>query len=76
MRTNIVLDDDLVAEAMKLSGAKTKRATIELALRQLVESGRRREAQRRLLELRGREDLIDPDYDLIAVRRDATREFD
>ena len=32
MRTNIVLDDDLLAEAMKYSAARTKRAVVREAL--------------------------------------------
>ncbi|TIY01184.1 MAG: type II toxin-antitoxin system VapB family antitoxin, partial [Mesorhizobium sp.] len=36
MRTNIELDDELIAEAMAASGLKTKKATIEAALRTLV----------------------------------------
>ena len=36
MRTNIVLDDDLVRRAQKLTGIKTKRAVVEEALRQLI----------------------------------------
>ncbi len=60
MRTNIVLDDELVAEAMKLTGAKTKREVVDQALRSLVQKYRQRE----LLELAGRGDeLLDPDYD-------------
>lgn len=35
-RTNIDLDDDLVAEAMRRYGLRTKRAAVELALRRLV----------------------------------------
>ena len=50
MRTTIVLDEDLVAEAQRLTGFRTKRALIDHALRELV----RRREQRRLLELRGR----------------------
>ena len=34
MRTNIVIDDQLVADAMKLSGVKTKREVVELAFTQ------------------------------------------
>ncbi len=71
MRTNIVLDDELVAEAMKCSGARTKREVVEIALRELVQ----RHAQRRILDLVG-EDLIDPDYDVTRVRRDMARESD
>jgi Arc/MetJ family transcription regulator len=36
MRTNIVLNDELVREAMRVSKAKTKRALIEEALSTLV----------------------------------------
>jgi Arc/MetJ family transcription regulator len=36
MRTNIVIDDKLLAEAMKLSGARTKREVVEDSLRLLV----------------------------------------
>lgn len=37
MRTNIVLDDDLVREAMRYSDAPSKRALVEEALRNFVE---------------------------------------
>jgi Arc/MetJ family transcription regulator len=36
MRTNIEIDDGLVAEAMRRYGLRTKRAAVELALRNLV----------------------------------------
>lgn len=36
MRTNIVIDDKLLAEAMKATGATTKREVVELGLRALV----------------------------------------
>jgi Arc/MetJ family transcription regulator len=36
MRTNIVLDDDLVREAMRHSRARTKRALVEEALTTFV----------------------------------------
>ncbi len=35
-RTNIDLDDDLVAEAMHRYGVNTKKAVVDLALRRLV----------------------------------------
>ena len=63
MRTNIVIDDRLMADAIKLSGAKTKREVVELALRRLVTSAR----QKDILDLVG-QDLIAPDYDVRAVR--------
>jgi len=37
MRTNVVIDDDLMKSALKQSGLKTKRAVIEEGLRLLVE---------------------------------------
>ena len=49
MRTNIVLDDKLVKEAMKLANVKTKREAVHLALSRFVQTGR----QRRLLDLYG-----------------------
>ena len=36
MRTNIEIDDDLLAEAMEAAGQTTKKATVEEALRRLV----------------------------------------
>jgi Arc/MetJ family transcription regulator len=36
MRITIVIDDDLISEAMKLSGAATKREAVEVGLRLLV----------------------------------------
>lgn len=68
MRTNIVLDESLVGEAMRVSGARTKREVVDIALRELVE----RRHQRALRKLAGSE-LIDPSYDVRAVRRNMTR---
>jgi Arc/MetJ family transcription regulator len=50
MRTNIVIDDKLMRKAMKSSGAKTKRAAVEFALRLLIQV----KAQTRIRRLRGR----------------------
>lgn len=36
MKTTVVIDDSLLAEAMKAAGAKTKRQAIEAGLRELV----------------------------------------
>ena len=68
MRTNIVLDDALVAEAMSVSGAKTKRDAVDLALREYV-AGHRQRALKRLVG-RG---LIAADYDVRAVRKAKAR---
>lgn len=37
MRTNIVIDDNLMNEAMALSGNKTKKETVEEALKVLIQ---------------------------------------
>ena len=47
MRTNIDIDDDLMAEALRRSGAATKRAAVEEGLRLLIQT-RRQSALRRL----------------------------
>lgn len=49
-RTNIDLDDRLVAEGLKLTRSKTKRDLVDLALRELVSKRRRK----RLLALAGK----------------------
>ncbi|MCL2839151.1 MAG: type II toxin-antitoxin system VapB family antitoxin [Defluviitaleaceae bacterium] len=36
MRTNIVIDDDLMEKALEVSGCKTKKDVVELALRELI----------------------------------------
>jgi Arc/MetJ family transcription regulator len=50
MRTNIEIDDHLMRQAMRHSGARTKRATVEAGLRLLVET----HAQRAISRLRGK----------------------
>ncbi|HRN82470.1 MULTISPECIES: type II toxin-antitoxin system VapB family antitoxin [Nitrosomonas] len=63
MRTNIVIDDQLVEEAMSLAGLHTKRELVELALREFVASRKRLN----LRCLRGA-DLIDENYDYKGIR--------
>ena len=50
MRTNIVIDDALMRDAMKSSGLKTKRAVVEAGLRLLVEL---RDQARAIREMKG-----------------------
>ena len=38
MRTNIDIDDNLMRQAMRHSGVRTKKATVEAALRLLIET--------------------------------------
>jgi Arc/MetJ family transcription regulator len=68
MRTNIVLDDELVEKTMEYSHAKTKREAVNVALREYVDSRERR----RILEMFG-SDVIDPDYDYKAARAGEAR---
>ena len=63
MRTNIVIDDDLMADAMKATGAKTKREAVEAALRSVV----RRHGQSQVRELFG---TVEWEGDLDEMRRD------
>jgi len=37
MRTNIVIDDELMNDALRLTGVKTKREAVEMALKSLIE---------------------------------------
>jgi Arc/MetJ family transcription regulator len=69
MRTNIVLDDRLVAEAMRATGARSKREVVDMALRELLAKHR----ARRVIALRGQA-LIDPRYDVRAIRRAMRRD--
>jgi Arc/MetJ family transcription regulator len=46
MRTNIVIDDMLMAEALELTGAKTKKEAVELGLRALVQLKRQERIRR------------------------------
>lgn len=63
MATNLDIDPDLLEEAMKLGGHRTKRAAVLDALREYVE----RRNQLRILELFGTVDY-DTDYDYKAQR--------
>jgi Arc/MetJ family transcription regulator len=49
VRTNIDIDNELLAEAAKIAGTTTKKSTVETALRELI----RRHQIKRVLELRG-----------------------
>lgn len=40
MRTNIVIDDDLMEDALRLTGLKSKKAAVEQGLRTLIQLNR------------------------------------
>jgi len=50
MRTNIVIDDNLIAEALKLSDIKTKKNVVDKALKLLVQVQR----QKSIKKLKGK----------------------
>ena len=50
MRTNIVIDDQLMAEALKATGLNTKKEAVEEGLKLLV----RRNRQQEIRKLRGK----------------------
>ncbi len=57
MRTNIEIDDELMAQAMRLTGFSTKRATVEEGLRLLIRIRKQAEALRVLKGLGWEGDL-------------------
>lgn len=64
MRTNIVLDDELVNEAFKYSNVKTKKELIHQALSEYIENHRRMDLE----HLKGKIGFRD-DYDYKKLRR-------
>lgn len=50
MRTNIDIDEDLIREAMKLTGITTKKGVVEKALAQMVSLKK----QERIKQIRGK----------------------
>lgn len=69
MRTNIDIDDELMAQAMKATGQTTKKATVEFALKKAVMLSIQREA---LDELWG----MGWEGDLDAMRTDRSPDVD
>ena len=63
MRTNIVIDDHLVEEAMRLSKAKTKKDLINFALEEYISNHKKKD----LMDLKGKIEFA-PDYDYKSMR--------
>lgn len=63
MRTNIVIDDKLMDEALRATGLKTKREAVELGLRTLL----RLRQQEEIRQFRGK---LDWQGDLDTMRTD------
>jgi Arc/MetJ family transcription regulator len=66
MRTNIVLNDELVKKAFKHSSARTKKELVHEALEELISARQRRD----LRDLRGKI-LFAKDYDHKKLRKGA-----
>ena len=58
MATNLAIDPELLREALNISGLKTKKETVNLALKEFIN----RRKQLEILDLFGKMDP-DPDYD-------------
>ncbi len=57
MRTNIVIDDKLMKETLRLTGLKTKREAVELGLRTVVRLRKQKEIRRFRGKLKWQGDL-------------------
>jgi Arc/MetJ family transcription regulator len=66
MATNLKIDEELLNEALKLSGSSTKREAVTMALQEFVAKRRQRE----FLKLAGTIDF-DPNYDYKEQRKRA-----
>jgi Arc/MetJ family transcription regulator len=64
LRTNIVIDDKLMEQAMRVSGLSTKKEVVDRALTEFVQ----RHTRKDLLELRGKIQFAD-NYDYMALRK-------
>ncbi len=63
MRTNIVLDDDLIEEAFKYAGVKTKKELIQIALQEYIDNHKKKN----LIDLKGKINFSDQ-YDYKKMR--------
>lgn len=64
MRTNIVLDDNLVKKALKISGANTKKELITIVLKEFIQNHSRLD----ISDLKGKISFRD-DYDYKKLRK-------
>lgn len=64
MRTNIVLDDEMMRTAMEVSGIRTKKGVVEQAIREFVS----RRTRKNLADLKGKIRFAEG-YDYAALRK-------
>ena len=65
MRTTLDIPEDILAEAMRLSGTKSKTSTIILSLQEFIN-------HKKIEKLRALRGKLDLDIDLDSLRRDRT----
>ncbi len=70
MRTNIVIDDELMKQAITISGLATKKDVVHLALEEFVQNRSRKNLQ----ELKGKIKFAE-DYDYRALREDRNNDL-
>ena len=58
MRTNIVLDDELVKESFKYTKVKTKKDLVNLALKEFIQH----HSRKNISDIAGKIDFFDYDY--------------
>ena len=68
MKTTIDIDEVRLKRVMKLTGAKTRKAAVDYALREAEKSGRIDRLVREALPGSEFTDAVDIDYDVCAVR--------
>ncbi|MCP4221368.1 MAG: type II toxin-antitoxin system VapB family antitoxin [bacterium] len=64
MRTNVVVDDDLLSEAFRLTNLKTKKDLINTALKEMIANRQKMD----LRKIKGKIDFRD-DYDYKEMRK-------
>lgn len=64
MATNLLIDEKLLAEAVKVGGFKTKKSAVNEALKEFVERRKRKD----IVKLFGKVEM-EPDYDYKQSRR-------
>ena len=64
MRTNIVIDDELMNKVLKLTGVRTKREAVEMGLKALLKLKK----QEQIRDYRGK---LDWQGDLVELRTDS-----
>ena len=68
MKTTVEIDEKKLRRVMKMTGIKTRKATLDWALSRAEESARLNHLLKNALPPESFKDAVDPAYDLMAVR--------